>query len=180
MVARLRLGTQKLQQLQSVRNIDGTLNRSGDITHCCDLLVSQAGKQERTRFFVTNLGNDRVIFGYPWLAAFNPTINWPEATVEGPRFHTETLVKGRLMQKESLRHVQEVAISQAEEGDEIIMMVHVLDPEPMQLRKTTLATTMAERAYNPANANTEETIPAAFKRHWRVFSEEEAWQLPPH
>jgi len=57
-VARLQLGTQKLNQLRSVRNIDGTLNWSSDITHCCDLLVSQAGKQERTRFFVTNLGND--------------------------------------------------------------------------------------------------------------------------
>jgi len=179
-VARLRLRTQKLNQLRSVRNIDGTLNKSGNITHCCDLLVSQVGKQERTCFFVTNLGNDRVILGYPWLVAFNPKINWPEATVEGPWFHAETLVKGRLTQKEFLRHVQEVTISQAEEGDKIIMTVHVLDPEPMQLRKTTLATQMAEKAYNLASVNSEETIPAAFKRHWRVFSEEEAWQLPPH
>jgi len=115
-VARLRLRTQKLQQLRSVWNIDGTLNWSGDITHCCNLLISQAGKQERTRFFVTNLGNNRVIFGYPWLAAFNPTINWPEATVEGPRFRAETLVKGRLTQKEFLRHVQEVAICHRHPG----------------------------------------------------------------
>jgi len=84
------------------------------------------------------------------------------------------------MQKEFLRHVQEVAISQVEEGDELIMTVHVLDPEPMQLRKTTLATQMAEQAYNPANVNTENTIPAAFRQHWRIFSEEEARQLPPH
>jgi len=46
MVAHLRLGTQKLKELRSVRNIDGTLNKSGSITHCCDLLVSQVGKQE--------------------------------------------------------------------------------------------------------------------------------------
>src|SRR5712672_2583117 len=58
-VARLRLGTQKLQQTHSVRNIDGTFNRSGHISNCCNLLVSQAGKQVRARFFVTNLGNDR-------------------------------------------------------------------------------------------------------------------------
>ena len=115
-VARLRLGTQKLQQTHSVRNIDGTFNRSGHISNCCDLLVSQAGKQVHARFFVTNLGNDRVIFGYPWLAAFNPSINWPEATVEGPRFRAETLVKGRLTQKEFLRHVQEVAICHRHPG----------------------------------------------------------------
>ena len=90
------------------------------------------------------------------------------------------LVKGRLTQKEFLRHVQEVAISQAEEGDKIIMTVHVLEPEPMQIRKTMLAQQMAKKAYDPASVNTEETIPVAFKQHWRVFSEEEARQLPPH
>src|SRR5712672_3656416 len=76
-VARLRLGTQKLDNIRTVKNIDGTLNRSGNITHCCDLLISRDRKQERTRFFVTNLGGDRFIFGYPWLATFNPDINWP-------------------------------------------------------------------------------------------------------
>jgi len=156
----LRLGTQKLKELRSVRNIDGTLNKSGSITHCCDLLVSQTGKQERTCFFVTNLGDDQVISGYPWLAVFNPTIDWPRAAVEGPRFRTETLVKGRLTQKEFLRHVQEVAISQVEEGDELIMTIHVLEPEPMQIRKTTLAQQMAKKAYDPTSINTEETIPA--------------------
>jgi len=142
--------------------------------------VSQTGKQERTRFFVTNLGNDQVIFRYPWLVVFNPKIDWPGAAVEGPRFCAETLVKGRLTQKEFLHHIQEVAISQVEEGDELIMTVHVLEPEPMQIRKTTLAQQMAKKAYDPASVNTEETIPVAFKRHWRVFSEEEARQLPPH
>jgi len=57
-VVRLQLGTQKLNNIQTVKNIDGTLNHSGNITHCCDLLVSQDRKQERTRFFVTNLGGD--------------------------------------------------------------------------------------------------------------------------
>ena len=83
-VARLRLGTQKLKELWSIQNIDGTLNKAGSITHCCDLLVSQTRKQECTHFFVTNLGDDRVIFGYPWLAAFNPKIDWLGAAVEGP------------------------------------------------------------------------------------------------
>ena len=73
---------------------------------------------------------------------FNPKIDWLGAAVEGPQFRTETLVKGRLTQKEFLCHVQEVAISQVEEGDEIIMTVHVLEPEPMQIRKTTLAQQM--------------------------------------
>jgi len=54
MVKRLGLGSKKLKQVQTVKNIDRTLNIAGSITHTCDLLVSHRRKQERTRFFVTN------------------------------------------------------------------------------------------------------------------------------
>src|SRR5712672_3003985 len=173
-VTRLRLKTRKLEQNHSIRNIDGTFNRSGLISKCCDLLISQAGKQMRARFFVTNLGDDRFIFGYPWLAAYNPTINWPEATVNRPRFRVETLVRGRMTQQEYLSHVQKVAITQLEEGDELIMSLEVLGEEPMKIHKTTLAQQMAESTYDATKVNTEESVPAVFKRHWRTFSEQEA------
>src|SRR6267154_614221 len=179
-VKRLGLGSKKLDRMRTVKNIDGTLNVVGNITHACDLLVSQGRKQVRTRFFVTNLGGDRFIFGYPWLAEFNPDINWPEAIVNGPRFRVETLVHGKLTQQEYLQHVQTVAIAQLEEGDELIMSLEVLGQEPMHIRKTTLAQQMAEKAYDATKVNTEETVPAVFKQHWRVFSEQEARQLPPH
>ena len=56
-VNKLRLGTKQLPYARKVFNVDGTLNRSGTITHACDLLVTQGNKKERTRFFVTNLGS---------------------------------------------------------------------------------------------------------------------------
>ena len=113
MVKRLGLGSKKLEQVRTVKNIDGTLNVAGHITHACNLLVSHGRKQERTRFFVTNLGGDQFIFGYPWLAEFNPEISWPEAIVKGPRFRVETLVAGKMTQQEYLQHVQTVAIGRA-------------------------------------------------------------------
>jgi len=76
--------------------------------------------------------------------------------------------------------VQTVAIAQLEEGDELIMSLEVLGQEPMHIQKTTLAQQMAEKAYDATKVNTEETVPAVFKQHWRVFSEQEARQLPPH
>src|SRR5882757_1076501 len=127
-----------------------------------------------------NLGGDRFIFGYPWLATFNPEINWPEATINGPRFRVETLVHGKLTQKEYLQHVQTVAIAQLEEGDELIMSLEVLGEEPMEIRKMTLAQQMAKKAYDATKVNTEESVPVVFKRHWRTFTEQEARQLPPH
>src|SRR5882672_10303457 len=132
-VKRLGLGSKKLDRMRTVKNIDGTLNVAGNITHACDLLVSQGRKQVRTRFFVTNLGGDRFIFGYPWLAKFNPDINWPEAIINGLHFRVKMLVSGKLTQKEYLQHVQTVAIAQLEEGNELIMSLEVLGEEPMKL-----------------------------------------------
>jgi len=79
-----------------------------------------------------------------------------------------------MTQKEFLKHVQEVAIAQMEEGDELIMTMEVLEPEPMKIRKTTLVQQMAEKAYDGTKVNTEESVPTVFRQHWRVFSEQEA------
>jgi len=50
-----------------------------------------------------------------------------------------------------------------EEGDKLIMTVEVLEPEPMQIRKMTLAQQMAEKAYDGTKVNTEESVPTAFR-----------------
>jgi len=34
------------------------------------------------KFLVTDLGEDEIVLGYPWLAAFQPKINWAEAVLE--------------------------------------------------------------------------------------------------
>jgi hypothetical protein len=95
-VARLQLGTKKLEQARPVRNIDGTENKAGSVTNYCNLMISRGDTKERVHFYVTNLGKDRFIFRYPSLAKFNPEINWPEAEIKGPRVRAETLVKGNM------------------------------------------------------------------------------------
>src|SRR5712672_3041886 len=45
-VKRLGLGSIKLDAIRTIKNIDGTLNRAENITHACDLLISQGRKQE--------------------------------------------------------------------------------------------------------------------------------------
>jgi len=76
--------------------------------------------------------------------------------------------------------MQKIAIAQLEEGDKLIMSLEVLGEEPMHIRKMTLAQQMAEEAYDATKVNTEEKVPVVFKQHWRIFSEQEAHQLPPH
>jgi len=40
-------------------------------------MTIQSGHQRHvTRFYETSLGEDQIIFGYPWLCTFNPQIDW--------------------------------------------------------------------------------------------------------
>ncbi len=48
-------------------------------------MTIQSGHQRHvTRFYETSLGEDQVIFGYPWLRTFNPQVDWREGKVIMP------------------------------------------------------------------------------------------------
>ena len=64
-------------------NVDGTENKAGAVTEACILEIEHQGKRKLQRFYITDLGFDRVLLGYPWLSAFNPQIDWGTGKVEG-------------------------------------------------------------------------------------------------
>ena len=86
----------KLPYSHQAFNVDGTLNWHSTITHACDLLVTKGNKKERQWFFVTNLGRDQLLFGYPWFKTFKPDIDWENRTLLGPKVQIETLLFGTL------------------------------------------------------------------------------------
>ena len=81
-----------LLRLWPIVNVDGTENKAGMVTEACILKVLHNSKQHLQRFYVTDLGFDRVLLGYPWLSTFSPQIDWKTGQVEGEvtlmlRFH---------------------------------------------------------------------------------------------
>jgi len=85
------LGTRKLNFQRPVYNVDGTMNKHRTITHACDLMVKQGNKKVRQCFYVSNLGKDRFILGYPWFRAFSPDIDWANRELKGPGIKMETI-----------------------------------------------------------------------------------------
>jgi hypothetical protein len=55
----------KLEEPVQLRNIDGTYNQSGSIKSFIDLLISCRGRKVMQRFYITNLGSDKMILEYP-------------------------------------------------------------------------------------------------------------------
>lgn len=76
---------QKLDKPVLVKNVDGTFNEGGAITHRVEANVFYQGHKERVHFEVCGLGKTKVILGMPWLAMHNPEINWEKGEVNMTR-----------------------------------------------------------------------------------------------
>jgi len=68
-----------------VKNVDGTVNIGGAITHQVECNMFFKEHVERIRIDICNLGKTEVILGMPWLAAHNPEIDWEKGEVKMTR-----------------------------------------------------------------------------------------------
>ena len=72
MVWHLGIGTRKLPVPRRIFNMDGKENIVGRLTKFCTLRVHKGDQNHLQTFYITTLGTDCAILGYPWLRTFNP------------------------------------------------------------------------------------------------------------
>src|ERR1700741_4646302 len=187
-VAQVGLGTIKLETPRPVRNVDGTLNKAGVVDRACDLIITQGNKKTKQRFYVTKLGSDRLILGYPWFREFNPNINWKHGNIIRSKIKLETVFKNwahKVMDK--------INLWKQKANDEITDKLYrtYCDPAPGvtpseskggcledQIHRTHIASDMAHK-HQETHSQMEITLPEQFKEFEQVFSEEEAQKMPP-
>jgi gag-polyprotein putative aspartyl protease len=149
MVRKLGIRTVELAQPRTVYNVDGTENQGGQIKELCILNILQGKKEAAQPFFITNLGEDRLILGYPWLKEFNPTIDWTQGIVKGPPIKLGTT--GKSWKLKWARH-------------------------KIEARKTSISQHWAQQM---GKDQSEVRVPEKFARYAEVFSEEAAKRFPP-
>jgi hypothetical protein len=71
----------KLQQPRVIYNIDGTFNQAESIMHKCQLKIKFKDLTKKIDFYVTSLGQDWIVLGFPFLQEFNPEIDWRAKTI---------------------------------------------------------------------------------------------------
>jgi hypothetical protein len=79
---RLQLSRLELRRTIVVRNVDGTKNHKGLITHRTILEMTIANKRQWISLLITGLGKQKIILGLPWLAKQNPDIDWQRETLQ--------------------------------------------------------------------------------------------------
>src|SRR5712691_9946752 len=164
----LGIGRVELQKTIAIHNADGTSNQLGAIKYYCWLKVKTKRQTHRMRLYLTNLGKDTFILGYPFLRTFNPTIDWTKGQIK-ETLEIETL--GRQQNRITVRQIQLAALKECgwpEEG------------QALYLRKASIAQEWAHKARETeSEAKKPQKIPAEYAQHWKVFDEEMSQRFPP-
>jgi len=82
MAAKYSFRLQKLERPLMVKNVDGTYNSRGAITHQVEVNMYYKNHVERIRIDMCDLGKTDIILGMPWLQVHNPEINWETEKVK--------------------------------------------------------------------------------------------------
>ena len=77
----LQLLIKRLEEPRNLFNVNGMTNKSGSLQFYTDLQVQTGSQRTNLRFFLTDLGDNKAILGYPWFAAVQPHIDWKRGWV---------------------------------------------------------------------------------------------------
>jgi hypothetical protein len=79
---RLGLPIQRLAQERRLFNVNRTLNKAGTLKYFTDITTRMGTKRTCLRYFLTDLGDNQVILGYPWFVSAQPRINWAKGWID--------------------------------------------------------------------------------------------------
>src|SRR5260370_16677565 len=147
-----------MDEPRKLLNVNGTENKSGELHHYTDLQVQTGNNHTNLRFYLTELGEQKAILGYPWFAAAQPKIDWKRGWID---------------------HTQLPIILRANNAKKAIFV-----PRQRNLpwQKGTGDYFLGRIIFHPKKIPAAPIggIPPKYQKHGKVFSEEESQRLPRH
>ena len=178
-----------LEELIRAFSVDGTKNKKGTIKSYVDLEFRIEHKKFREQFYVTGLGKQKIILGFPWLSKHNLIIGWKKGEIKWQPLKIDwkgPLEKGRRIRKEWQPKVKEIVdeeetknyTNNSIEGDKNTIFIELLE-ESTWINKMNMATELAIKENNKKEEKTdEELVPKEFHDYLDIFSKEKAHQFP--
>jgi hypothetical protein len=123
----LKLPTEELAEPCKVFNVDRTQNCHGQITHYTGLEVRTGDQTWTMHFFLTNLGEQKVILGYPWFAAVQPVIDWAKGWITYKQL--PMVIKAKIQRP--LTRVRTTAASDRQTLASKLAERHAVEPPPV-------------------------------------------------
>jgi hypothetical protein len=161
------VGRRPLSKSIKVYNVDGTENRKGELTHYCRLRILFDGKEDLQDFYITTLGKDRLILGFPFLQKFNPTVDWKRG-----RFKKGVVS----IQSAMYKHLDRTVLAYQKRA--LKTLGRPKEGEAIFVRRANIAQEMAHQ-YQAKREKVDESVPEQFRKFTKVFSEKESRRFPP-
>jgi hypothetical protein len=139
-------------------NVDGTENKAGELKFYTDLQVKTGGVTHPLRFFLSDLGEHKAILGYSWFAIVQPNIDWKRGWID----HSQLPIVLRSGDAKRARFVPR----QIRKPQPIAKPKYYIERSPF---------TPTNQQENHQRKNTER-----YKRHAKVFNEQQSQRLPQH
>jgi hypothetical protein len=164
-VKRMGLGQRELDKPKNIYNIDNTTNKLGQITHYLSLTITTAGKTQEMRFLITDIGQEDILLGYPWLSTYEPRFSWKHGTID----ESNLPIVLRTINPHDRKDVVLRYLSTDERTEIVKELEQEVSGEPPVIRNASVELTVAAQQYTK-----KVEIPKEYRAYAKVFSEEES------
>src|SRR6266566_9869166 len=153
----IKLPIKRMTKPWKLYNIDGTENKAGEVQFFIDLGAQTGTNITNLCFFLSDLGGQKAILGYPWFAAVQPQIDWKRGWID--QTHLPVILKAANTGKARFLFRKEHKARPINQNRYFIGSITI----------------------HPANhEQTEGSIPEEYHRHKKVFDEQSSQRLPRH
>ena len=152
----LQLPIKQLPEPRPILNVDGTENKSRKLKYYTNLNIQTGQNTTTLRFFLSDLGEHKVILGYPWFMATQPRIDWKKGWID---------------------HSQLPIVLRAPKAQKATFVPRIQNvPQPIQKERYFLCRTTVHPE-QPEDADLTK-VPEEFHWHAKVFSKQRSQRLP--
>ena len=141
------LGVNLMENLRKLQNADRSPNAGGGLKYFTKLEVVTGETPHLLRFYITDMGPDDLVLGYPWFAAMNAHPDWTTGTLPASVvIHTKGVASGKPMRSVRVARMRTTIQNRPllKAGEELYLRIVKIDPT--RATKTTVAQQLAEQA----------------------------------
>jgi hypothetical protein len=166
-------------------NVDRTGNKRGTINAYVNLEFSLGEQKFKKWFYVTGLGKQKIILGFPWLHKYNPIIDWKKGEITFKPFKIDwrcLIKKDKRIGQEQQPRIEKVVDDKETKNrttlpiveDKLGVYIELLETD-VWIHKTNIATELAiEENSKKQDKTDEQLVPVEYHEYLDIFSEEKA------
>jgi hypothetical protein len=164
-------------------------NKWGTINAYVNLKFTLCEQKLKEQFYVTGLGKQKIILGFPWLHKYNPIIDWKNRKITFKPFQIDwrrLMEKGKWIRQEQQPKIEEVVDNKKTRNwmtlplkeNNMGAYIELLETD-VWIHKTNIATELAiEENSKKTDKMDKQLISAEYHKYLDIFSEEKAHHFP--